>query len=52
MDYYYYYYYMPLVFFSLRAAPAVYGGSQASSQIAIAAGLRHSHSNAGFKLNL
>lgn len=36
-----------------RAAPASYGGSQGMSQIeAVAAGLRHSHSNAGSELHL
>ena len=35
------------------AAPAAYGGSQARGRIgAIAAGLRHSHSNAGSELRL
>ena len=38
--------FMSLVFF--RAAPTAYGGSQARGPIgAVAAGLRHSHSNAG-----
>ena len=36
-----------------RAAPLVYGGSQARSQIrAVAAGLRQSHSNEGSKPHL
>ena len=36
-----------------RAAPVAYGGSQARGQIgAIAAGLRHSHSNTGLELCL
>ena len=36
-----------------RAAPTAYGGSQARGQIgAAAAGLGHSHSNAGSKLHL
>ena len=37
-------------FFLFRAAPVVYGGSQASGQIgATAAGLHHSHSNSRSK---
>ena len=41
------------VFIFSRAAPAAYGGSQASGLIeAIAAGLHHSHSNAGSELSL
>ena len=43
----------PLFFFFFllfRAAPTAYGGSQARGPIeAVAAGLRHSHSNAGSK---
>ena len=36
-----------------RAAPAAYGGSQARGRIgAVAAGLRHSHSNAVSELRL
>ena len=36
-----------------RAAPAAYGGSQARGRIgALAAGLRHSHSNSGFEPRL
>ena len=39
--------------FFLRAAPAAHGGSQARGQIrATAAGLHHSHSNAGSQLCL
>ena len=39
--------------FVFRAAPAAYGGSQARGQTeAIAAGLHHSHSNAGSELRL
>ena len=39
------------VFF--RAAPVAYGGSQARSPIgAVAAGLRHRHSNVGSELHL
>ena len=35
-------------FFFFRAVPMAYGGSQARAQIrAVAAGLHHSHSNAG-----
>ena len=35
-----------LLFFFLRAAPAIYGSSQARGQIrAVATGLHHSHSN-------
>ena len=43
-----------LVFFVFsRAAPSAYGGSQARGRIrAVAAGLRWSHSNVGFKLRL
>ena len=42
-----------VLFLLSRAAPAAYGGSQARGRIrAIAAGLRHSHSNAGSKLSL
>ena len=41
------------IFLSFRAAPAAYGGSQARGQIrAAAAGLDHSHSNAGFEPHL
>ena len=40
-------------FFFFRAAPAAYGGSQAVGRIrAVAAGLRHNHSNAGSELHL
>ena len=40
-------------FFFFRAAPTAYGGSQARGQIrAVAAGLRHSQSNARPKLGL
>ena len=41
-------------FFGLyRAAPAAYGGSQARGRFgAVAAGLRQSHSNAGFEPHL
>ena len=40
-------------FFFFRAAPVAYGGSQARDQIgAKAAGIRHSHSNMGFKTHL
>ena len=41
-------------FFCLfRAAPTAYGGSQARGQVrSTAAGLHHSHSNAGSKLHL
>ena len=40
-------------FFFFRTAPAAYGSSQARSQIgAVAAGLHHSHSNAGSKPHL
>ena len=40
-------------FFLFRVAPEAYGGSQASGQIgAAAAGLHHSHSNAGSKPHL
>ena len=36
-----------------RAAPTAYGGSQARGRIgAVAAGLCHSHSDAGFELRL
>ena len=36
-----------------RAAPSAYGGSQARGQIgAVAAGLHHSHSNAGSELHV
>ena len=42
-----------LSFVFLGAAPAVYGGPQARGRIrATAAGLHHSHSNAGSKLRL
>ena len=41
------------VFFSIMAAPAAHGGSQASGRIgAAAAGLHRSHSNAGPELQL
>ena len=42
------------IYFCLfRAAPTAYGGSQARGPIgAVAAGLRHSHSNVGSKLHL
>ena len=40
-------------FWSFRATPAVYGGSQARSRIgAVASGLYHSHSTAGSTLHL
>ena len=40
-------------FFFFRASPVAYGGSQARGLIgAIAADLRNSHSNSGFKLHL
>ena len=40
-------------FFLFRAAPTAHGSSQAGSQIgAAAAGLHHSHSNAGFEPHL
>ena len=43
----------PTFFFFLRATPTAYGGSQARGQIGVvAAGLRHSHSNAGSELLL
>ena len=42
-----------LVFLSFKATPATYGGSQPRGQIeAVAAGLHHSHSNAGSELHL
>ena len=42
-----------LFFAFFRAAPEAYGGSQARGQIgATAAGLHHSHSNAGSEPNL
>ena len=41
------------LFCLFRAAPADYGGSQASSRIGtVGAGLRHSHSNAGSESSL
>ena len=41
------------IFLSFRAALAAYGGSQAKGQIGpVAAGLRHSHSNAGSEPHL
>ena len=42
----------PFFFFAFfMAAPTAYGGSQARGQIgAIATGLRHSHSNTGFRI--
>ena len=41
----------PSIFF--RAAPVAFGGSQARVRIgAVAAGLRHNHSNSGSKLHL
>ena len=41
------------VFFFLRAAPKAYGGSQVRGRTrAIAAGLRHNHSNMGSKPHL
>ena len=46
------FFFCPLVFF-FRAAPVVYGGSQARGQIgATTAGLNHSHSNARSELCL
>ena len=40
-------------FFFLRATPAAHGGSQARRRMgAVAAGLYHSHSNAGSELHL
>ena len=44
----------PFFFFlSFRATPAAYGGSQSRGLIgAVAAGLHHSHSNAGSELRL
>ena len=44
----YFYFLNFLVFLSLRAAPAAYGGSQARGLIgAVATSLHHSHSNSG-----
>ena len=41
------------IFFSFRAAPAAYGGSQARGQVgATASGLHHSHSNGRSELHL
>ena len=40
-------------FLHFRAAPTAYGSSQDRGQIgAVAIGLRHSHSNTGYKLHL
>ena len=48
---YYYFFFLSFVF--SKTAPRAYGGSQARGQIGpIAAGLRHSHSNAGPELRL
>ena len=45
--------YVMTSFFFSRAVPAAYGGSQARGLIrAAAAGLHHSHGNAGSKPNL
>ena len=45
--------YLLIYFLLFRAASTAYGGSQASGQIrATAAGLRHSHSNAGSESHL
>ena len=42
-----------LFFLLFRAAPMVYGGSQATGQIgAVAVGLCHSHSHVGSELRL
>ena len=43
--------FLSFFFFAISwAAPAAYGGSQARGQIgAVATGLNHSHSNAGFE---
>ena len=44
---------MGIFFWLLRAAPAAYGGCQTRGQIrAVAAGLHHSHSNAGSEPHL
>ena len=49
----FYYYYDDDDDLLFRAAPAAYGGSQARGRVgAIAAGLHHSHSNAGSELHL
>ena len=49
----FYYYYDDDDYLLFRAAPAAYGGSQARGRVgAIAAGLHHSHSNAGSELHL
>ena len=52
----YYFLFLFILFYffvCFRATPAAYGGSQARGQIrARAAGLHHSHSNAGSKLCL
>ena len=46
-------YFLFFIFVFSRAAPAVYGGSQARGLIrAVAAGLHHSHSNVGSKQRL
>ena len=48
-----YYYYLFFAFCLFRAAPKACGGSQARGRIrATAAGLQHSHSNAGSKPRL
>ena len=49
----FFFFFLSFVFCLYRAAPVAYGGSQARGQIgAIAAGLRHSHSNTGLELCL
>ena len=49
----YFYYFFTFGFCPFRATPAAYGGSQARGLIrAVAASLRHSHSNAGSEPHL
>ena len=53
LRHFYNYYYYVFVFCLFRAPPSAYGGSQARGRIrAVAAGLRHSHSNAQSELCL
>ena len=50
---FYVYLFLCVCFFLFRAAPLAYGGFQAMGPIgAVAAGLRHSHSNAGSEPHL
>ena len=53
LDAHMFFFVVVVVFLLLRAVPAAYGSSQARGPIgAIAAGLHHSHSNAGSESHL